>query len=266
MRLRALSLLAAALSAFAQSPNTDRVGFPEGYQKWTVLYTLDRSDNKQVRTIYGNDLAAGVTDATGPNYPYDSVMVLEIQNALRDAAGNAILDSKGRYQKDPAAPPTINVMRKGKGFGTKYGNARNGEWEYVGYTPTGTFATAPENSLTCANCHLQAGKGKDWAFRGAAFYRNTASPEALGAVPNAIIKNYAFVPGAITVPAGSLVTFYNEDVVAHNIADDFQGGWISANLPAITGSQGIQLNVPGEFAFHCTIHPNMKGKIIVTPK
>ena len=72
-------------------------------------------------------------------------------------------------------------------------------------------------------------------------------------------------PGKITVKAGTLVTFYNEDVVAHNIGDDVQGGWISANLPAQTGSQGIQFTVPGEFNFHCTLHPGMKGKVVVVP-
>ncbi len=255
---------ALSLAALAQAPTTDRVGFPEGYQKWTVLYTLDRSDNKQLRTIYGNEIAASVKDGGQANYPYGSVVVLETVAALKDADGNAVLDNRGRYQKDPAATPTINTMRKEKGFGAAYGAIRNGEWEYVAYTPAKTFSTAPQNSTTCANCHLQAGQGKDWVFRASGHFKNGVT-ESLGAVPSAIIKNYAFVPAVLTVKSGTFVTFYNDDVVAHNIADDFQGGWISANLQAGSGTQGILFTIPGEFNFHCAIHPNMKGKIIVVP-
>ena len=78
-----------------------------------MFYTLDRSDNKQLRTIYGNDVSASVKDGGQANYPYGSVMVLETYAALKDAAGNAILDSKGRYQKDlnttPTAPATSRM-------------------------------------------------------------------------------------------------------------------------------------------------------------
>ena len=123
----------------------------------------------------------------------------------------------------------------------------------------------PQNSQTCAKCHLQAAQGKDWVFRGAGHFKN-GDPNSLGAVPGAIIKNYAFVPGVVTIKAGSTVTFYNDDVVAHNIADDFAGGWISANLQAGSGTQSVPFTIPGEFAFHCAIHPGMKGKIVVTPK
>lgn len=265
MQKLAWLILATSITTLAQAPTEDRVGFPEGYQKWTVFYTLDRSDNKQVRTIYGNDIAASVKDGGQANYPYGSVMVLETVNALRDRDGNPILDSRGRYQKDPGAAVTINTMRKEKGFGAAYGPIRNGEWEYVGYTAAKAFATAPQNSTNCANCHLQAAQGKDWVFRGAGHFKN-GNPESLGAVPTAIIKNYAFVPGVLTVKAGTVVTFYNDDVVAHNIADDFAGGWISANMQAGSGTQSIPFTVPGEFNFHCSIHPNMKGKIIVTPQ
>lgn len=44
------------------APAVDRVGFPTGYQNWKLLYVFDRPDNKTVRTVYGNDLAA----STGP--------------------------------------------------------------------------------------------------------------------------------------------------------------------------------------------------------
>jgi hypothetical protein len=73
-------------------------------------------------------------------------------------------------------------MRKEKGFGVDYGPNRNGEWEYVAYHPDGTYQTMPQNSFSCAICHLQAGQGKDWVFRAALHFDN-----ANGAVPTGII-------------------------------------------------------------------------------
>src|SRR5437867_2401045 len=84
------------------APTVDRVGFPEAYQTWNLLYVLDRPDNKQIRTVWGNDIAAAVADGGQANYPYGSVVVMETWAALKDAAGNAILDKEGRFQKDPA--------------------------------------------------------------------------------------------------------------------------------------------------------------------
>ena len=79
-------------------------------------------------------------------------MVLEIVSALKDADGNARLDANGRFMKDPAAAAavTVNVMRKEKGFGSEYKDNRNGEWEYAGYRPDGTYATLHTASANCA--------------------------------------------------------------------------------------------------------------------
>lgn len=269
MRLsRGLAAFAFVFAAFAQNPpapTEDRVGFPEGYANWTKLYTFDRPDNRQIRTVYANDAAASVTDGNQANYPYGSVIVMETWNALRDAAGNAILDSKGRFQKDPAATPAVFTMRKERGFGTAYGPNQTGEWEYVSYTPARTFATAPSGSFACASCHLQAGKGKDWVFRAAYRFKGGGDDQSTGAVPSGVIKNYAFLPGTLTVKAGVPVTFYNDDVVAHTFSDDFTGGWTSQQLKAGSGSITLTFPTPGEFNYHCSIHPNMRGKIVVVP-
>jgi plastocyanin len=257
--------LVAVLAVKAQNPpapTVDRVGFPANYQSsMNLLYVFDRPDNKQVHTAYANASAFGVKNGAQNDYPYGSVIVFENWPALQDAQGVAVLDANGRFTKDPAATPTINVMRKEKGFGVDYGPNRNGEWEYVAYTPAGNYATAPQNSFTCAVCHLQAGQGKDWVFRAALHFNN-----ASGAVPGAVIKNYAFVPGTMHVKAGAMVTLYNDDVVRHTIVDDSPGGFAS---PLISAGSSIQLqfgDTPFEWDFHCSIHPGMKGKIIVDPK
>ena len=152
-------------------------------------------------------------------------------------------------------------MRKEMGFGVDYGPNRNGEWEYVAYTPAGGYATTPQNSFACAQCHLQAGAGKDWVFRGSFHFKH-----ASGAVPGGVIRNYSFVPGTMHVKAGSFVTLYNDDVVRHAIVDDTPGGFAS---PLVEAGSSVQLkfgDTPFQWNFHCSIHPNMKGTIIVDPK
>ena len=241
-------------------PSVDRVGYPTGYQNWTLLYVFDRPDNKQVRTIYGNDAAAGTTANQLFNYSYGSIMVMEIQAALKDAATNPILDSKGRFQKDPTATPTLFVMRKERGFGTEYGPNRNGEWEYVAYRPDGTLSTTPQNSFSCAVCHLQATQARDWTMR----FGLRLAP-ATGAVPDGVALNYKFIPPVITVKKGTnTVTIYNSDVTVHTLADDNPAPWGPVSIPA-GGSITISLppNQTGDFRYHCTLHANMSGVISV---
>jgi len=226
-----------------------------------VLYVFDRPDNKTVNKVYANAPVFTVQrDGTQSNYPYGSILVLETWQTLKDAQGVPILDPNGRYQPDPSVAPGAAVMRKEKGFGVDYGPNRNGEWEYAAYRPDGTPALPPQQTFICAVCHLQAGQGKDWVFRAALHFNN-----ASGAVPGAVIKAYAFVPGTMHVKAGSTLTMYNDDVVAHTIADDAAGGFQSAVINA-GGSIDLKFpDTPFEWDFHCSIHPAMKGKIIVDP-
>src|SRR3989442_13974147 len=99
-----------ALTQNPPAPTVDRVGFPDGYQNWRVMYAFDRPDNKQVRTIYANDAGMNFTSDTENNYQYGSIIVMETWASLKDSDGNPILDSNGRYQKDPPPTPTQSVM------------------------------------------------------------------------------------------------------------------------------------------------------------
>ena len=242
------------------APSVDRVGFPTGYLNWPIMYVIDRPDNKQVRTIYGNTAAAqtGANDIF--NYPYGSVLVMETWGALVDAGNNAILDSKGRFQKDPAKTPTLFVMRKEKGFGVDYGPNRNGEWEYVAYRTDGTYSTTPPNTFSCAICHLAATQSKDWVMR----YGLRLGP-ATGAVPDGVILNYKYVPPVISVKKGAgVVTIYNSDVIAHTLADDNPASWGPVTIPpGATITIQLPANQTGDFHFHCTLHANMSGVVSV---
>jgi plastocyanin len=249
------------------APTTDRVGFPTDYTKnMKVLYVYDRPDNKSVRTIYASDPVFTVTTSNQNDYPYGSILVMETWRSLQDSQGVPILDANGRFQKDPAATPTLFVMRKEKGFGEAYGPNRNGEWEYVAYHPDGTYQTTPQNSFSCAVCHLQATQWKDWVFRGGLHFDN-----ASGAPPTGTIRDYTFVPGVMHVKPNSTVTIYNDDVLAHHIADDDPNGFSMPSDIKAGSSATLKFGTPppGQsftWTFHCAIHPSMKGTIIVDPQ
>lgn len=159
------------------APKTDRVGFPEGYDKnYKQFYVFDREDNKQVRAVFANDKAASVKD--GQPYPYGSILVMETWRTKQDAAGNILKDANGRYQRD--ALTGIFVMRKEPGFGVDYDKQRTGEWEYVAFRPDKTYSSPPDRTNACAACHLQTSDtGKDWVVRANLFFQSVARPSAL---------------------------------------------------------------------------------------
>jgi len=251
-----LAVLTVGHSQTLPGTSQDRVGYPDGYQDtFALLYVLDRPDTNRILVTYGNDAAASVQRGGQGDYPYGSIIAQETWTAQVNAQGNPILDGNGRFQRDQFTGGLV-VMRKEQGFGAEYGNIRTGEWEYVAYQPDKSYAVTPQNSGFCANCHLQAGAGKDWVFR-ANLHFNTAS----GAVPDGVVKNYKYVPGTVTVTPGQSVTIYNDDVIAHTLTLDDRS---LDSMPIRAGTTfSFHIDSPGEYPFHCTIHPNMKGKIVV---
>ena len=77
------------------------------------------------------------------------------------------------------------------------------------------------------------------------------------------IDNFAFTPGAVTVKAGTQVTWINHDDIPHTV-DSTQGKFKSAALDTDDKFQ-FRFTEPGEYLFYCRIHPKMTGKIIVQP-
>ena len=263
-RVFAICAAIAALAPFAltqnpPAPTVDRVGFPADYENWPVLYVYDRPDNRSVRTIFANEAAFGVKDGEQSNYPYGSVLVMQTWACLRDATGACVLDETGRFQKDPNATPTLFVMRKERGFGEAYGPNRTGEWEYVAYRSDGTHQTPPERSFSCAVCHTEASKNNDFTYRTSLRIHNGS-----GAVPHMVMTSYRFLPNTLTVKAGTVVTIVNQDAPAHTVTDDFPEGMDTGRM-RYGNSVSIRFTEPGEFNFHCSIHPSMRGKIIVVP-
>lgn len=236
-------------------PTVDRVGFPENYQSaYSVYYEFDRPDNRTARVIYANPAAAEV--GPGQNFPYGSVLVMEVYRTKRDYAGAVVLNDQGRFQRDELTG--IFVMRKERGFGSKYKDLRNGEWEYVAYKADKSVLTPPERTNGCAACHMEAGQGKDWVF-GA--HRHTGEIAAATTATNTVTLNdYGFSPQVMTVTVGSEVTWSNNDVVFHTATG--HNAAFSAMLRPHGGFRH-KFEEAGEFDYFCAAHPSMKGKIVV---
>jgi 3',5'-cyclic-AMP phosphodiesterase len=75
------------------------------------------------------------------------------------------------------------------------------------------------------------------------------------------IDNFAFTPGAVTVKAGTQVTWINRDDIPHTV-DSTQGKFKSK---ALDTDDKFQFNFaePGEYPYFCRLHPKMTGGIIV---
>jgi plastocyanin len=84
----------------------------------------------------------------------------------------------------------------------------------------------------------------------------STTPETANTV---IIKDFAFSPSSLTVKKGTTVTWKNEDSMAHTVkADTFE----SQNI-ATGGTFQATFNTKGTFSYICSIHPSMKGTVIV---
>lgn len=74
------------------------------------------------------------------------------------------------------------------------------------------------------------------------------------------IVNFAFKPGTLTVKRGARVAFANTSNTAHTAT---RGGSFDSKRIAPGKTKTIQFNQRGTFAYHCKIHPFMKGKVVV---
>lgn len=94
----------------------------------------------------------------------------------------------------------------------------------------------------------------------------SASADAGGAsvgMSEVAIAGFAFAPADVSVPIGTTVTWSNKDSAPHTVTFD-EGSADSGRL-----GQGatfeLAFDSAGTFAYHCAIHPSMKGTVTVTP-
>ena len=78
--------------------------------------------------------------------------------------------------------------------------------------------------------------------------------------------SYKFAPAAITVKAGSTVSWTNDDHFTHSV--QFLDGGLQADPLVMDPGQGVSFTFPaaGTYHYQCHLHPqDMQGSVTVTP-
>ena len=78
---------------------------------------------------------------------------------------------------------------------------------------------------------------------------------------SAQIKNSQFLPGSIDVAAGGELTWTNKQGVKHTVVSN--DGKFASDVLRQNGAFSFRFTAPGAYAYHCSIHPFMKGAVIV---
>ena len=87
---------------------------------------------------------------------------------------------------------------------------------------------------------------------------------AQGPLPDqVVIQSFAFGPQAVTVRAGTKVTWVNKDVEPHTVVSDDHKFQSEALDTGDTFS--VTFDKAGTYGYFCTLHPHMTGTVTVTP-
>jgi hypothetical protein len=151
-RLAAAAIAAAAVTAAASQPATDPVGFPAAYRDFQQVRTTTVKQDPPHGAVFANVAAASVEKAAQLPYPYGSVVVMEWRREGKSGQPGEIV--------------RLDVMRKERGYGQRFGADQTGEWEYASYEPGGKLLTGAAEAAACAKCHLKAGASKDFVYKG----------------------------------------------------------------------------------------------------
>jgi len=77
-----------------------------------------------------------------------------------------------------------------------------------------------------------------------------------------VMESFAFTPAELTVPVGATVTWLNLHAANHDVvADD---GTFASPLFGTDERWSFTFTEPGTYPYICSIHPSMRGTIIVT--
>ena len=84
-----------------------------------------------------------------------------------------------------------------------------------------------------------------------------------GPVATVTMDHNTFIPGEITVVPGTTVTWVNKEGMPHTVVDTNKG--FRSKTLAKDASFSFTFATAGDYDYLCSIHPNMKGKVIVKP-
>jgi plastocyanin len=84
---------------------------------------------------------------------------------------------------------------------------------------------------------------------------------ALAADHAVAISGFSYSPGTVTVAVGDTVTWTNSDAQGHTATAD--GGSFDTGTLGNGETGTVTFSAAGSFPYHCTIHPQMTGTVVV---
>ena len=75
------------------------------------------------------------------------------------------------------------------------------------------------------------------------------------------IDNFSFSPATLTVPVGTAVTWTNRDDIPHTVVSDDKS--IKSKALDTDEKFTFTFSKAGTYTYFCSIHPKMKGTIVV---
>jgi amicyanin len=93
---------------------------------------------------------------------------------------------------------------------------------------------------------------------------STAEQSSTKAAVTVHIKNYAFSPASLSIRPGDKVTWINDDSVEHTVTSDSGPHSFDSGLLAKGQSFSYTFDMAGTYTYHCSPHPDMKGKVTVS--
>jgi amicyanin len=91
-----------------------------------------------------------------------------------------------------------------------------------------------------------------------------ANNAGAGPVATVSMDHNTFIPAEITVVPGTTVTWTNSEAMPHTVVD--QNKAFRSKTLVKDASFSFMFTTAGDYDYLCSIHPFMKGKVIVRPK
>jgi len=174
MKYKGMSVTLLTFVVFVAPAVSDmnKVELPENYGTTFIRYgSLDKPNEEnpektKMRFFYVNRESLLAAKANAPA-PLGTVLIMEDRAIQRDAEGEPLLDSSGRFLPSDTIT-NIFVQEKQDGWGAQYPDEiRNGEWEYAWFNADGS-RKADKTMDGCFACHKKA-EAADFTFTFAPF-------------------------------------------------------------------------------------------------
>lgn len=88
-------------------------------------------------------------------------------------------------------------------------------------------------------------------------------PGARGGEVRVTIDNFTFTPAEVTVAPGTTVTWVNNDDIPHTVVEEKRA--FRSRVLDTEDKFSFTFDTAGDYAYFCSLHPHMTGKVIVKP-